>query len=250
MNYTFTDKTSVGEIVAHHPETRRVFELFGIDYCCSGSTTLEDAVARRGVPLDALRSALDDAIRATPAQPVERNWLDASLSELVDFIEETHHMFLKQEMPRLYGLFIKVLQANGSQHGEILVPLEEIFELLKAEIELHVFKEEHILFPYIRKAELYAEGRGPKPEFHLPSLESPVRQMQYEHDDADVALRRMRQITSNYTLPKDASEDFRALYDGLQAVEDDIHQHVHLENNILFPRALELERSHAVSSKQ
>jgi regulator of cell morphogenesis and NO signaling len=148
---------------------------------------------------------------------------------------------MREQLPRLQDLLAKVLKAHGPKHGTMLNPLQGTYNSLRQEIEQHLMKEEQVLFPYIRQIDEAASRGKPAPEMHCGSVQNPIRQMEHEHDNAGNALSRMRQLTDNYTLPGDACNTFRALYDGLQALEDDLHQHIHLENNILFPKAIKLE---------
>jgi len=171
----------------------------------------------------------------------ERNWAEAGLAELADHIEQCHHAFMKENLPRLEGLLSKVRKAHGKRNDCVLKPLAATFDHLKEEIEAHLFKEEQILFPYLRQLDAFAQGQIPRPECHCGSVSNPIGQMIYEHDSAGAALKRMRQLTSNYTVPDDGCESFRSLYEGLAELEDNLHRHIHLENNLLFPQAVELE---------
>jgi regulator of cell morphogenesis and NO signaling len=237
MNTTIDTDTTVGDLIARHPEVRSVLDDFHMDYCCRGDRSLAEAARVAGVDLDPVRRALQEAIDL-PAEGHEphENWLEASLTRLIDHIERRHHTYMKTNLPRLRNLAAKVLEVHGPRHGDVLRPLLETFDGLKAEIEEHLFKEERILFPVVRQFEAHAGG-GPEPVFHCGSIDNPIRQMRHEHENAGAALERMRRLTSDYRVPDDACESFRALYEGLEALEDDLHQHIHLENNILFPKA-------------
>jgi regulator of cell morphogenesis and NO signaling len=236
---------SVRAIVVHHPQTRSVLEKLGIDYCCGGDRSLHDAAAAAGVSADEALATIREAAQRPAASEGCRDWTDASLTDLVGHIERKHHTFMKEQLPRLDALADKVGEAHQAAHGDMLDQVQEVFRSLKSEIEEHLFKEEQILFPLIRQMEAFATGEGPEPVNHCGTVENPIRQMRSEHDNAGAALTRMRELTHSYTLPDDACASFTALYDGLKALEADLHEHIHLENNILFPGAVALEETNA-----
>ncbi len=248
MSVMIDEKTIVRDVVVKHPKTRSLFERFGIDYCCGGAHDLKTAATKQGVDINLLLSELKEAIRlpASGEPEAEKDWSVVSLTELADHIEEKHHTFMREQLPRLEALIMKTSQAHKKRHEEMLSALETIFKELKREIESHLMKEEQILFPYIRQIEAFVEAKGPQPVVHCGSIQNPVRQMEHEHDNAGAALEKMRETTSDYSLPGDACLTFRALYDGLQALEKDLHEHIHLENNILFPKVVEIERASCV----
>jgi len=214
---TLTEERTVGEIAAERPASVRVFEKYDIDYCCGGKTSLAAACAGRGIAPERLIEELDAAL--APSAGESPDWQSASLTDLIDHILTRHHAWLKTELPRLSRLQQKVTAA----HGKSLVPLGETFEALRQELAAHMMKEEMILFPMIRAGSA--------------AVANPIRVMEHEHDSAGRALEHMRAVTGNYALPADACNSYRALFAGLQELEADMHQHIHLENNILFPRA-------------
>ena len=243
MPITIDKTTTVRDVVVGHPETRQALESLGIDTCCGGGSKFTDAVAEAGLDLADVVKAVEQAV-ANAEQPEsipERDWQAASLTDLAEHIESTHHVFMKQALPRLGDLFVKVLKAHGSRHGDMLTPLQATFQALRSEIEMHLMKEEQVLFPYIRQMEAGVGKTGRVPPIHCGTVQKPIRQMVAEHEDAGEALARMRSLTGEYTLPEDACPTFRALFDGLREIEADLHEHIHLENNILFPRAEAME---------
>jgi regulator of cell morphogenesis and NO signaling len=230
MAQQITKTVTVQELVVTHPELREPLEKLGIDYCCGGKHTLQEAAAEKHVDLDKVLAGLNKAL-ATPAKgDTQRDWSKASLTELTEHIVARHHAFTKEQLPRLEHLLAKVVVAHGAKHGKMLRALAGVFTPFKAEIDAHLLKEETILFPAIRKT----AGRGGA----AGSLAAPIAQIEHEHQSAGQALARMRELTSEYALPGDACPTFAALYAGLAAIEADLHEHIHLENNILFPRVL------------
>lgn len=239
MNIAIEPQTTVRELVGRCPQTRPVLEKHGIDYCCGGGQTLESAAARQNVSFAMLAAELDQAATAPPRGPTEKDWFAAPLPELVDHIVGTHHAYLRTALPRLRMLIAKVLNAHGDRHGEMLRRVQASFTALDEELSAHLFKEEQVLFPHIVAAAQSTPGMRPMPPFG--TVRNPISQMEHEHDSAGAALADLRQATGDYALPGDACPTFRAMYDALRQLESDLHQHIHLENNILFPRAVEME---------
>lgn len=226
----------VGSYVARHPQTSRVFEAHQIDYCCCGDKPLEQACRDRELDPQQIAGQLEQAI-ADDETPSE-DWLQAPLIDLCDHIEQTHHAYLRTELPRLTQMIGKVVNAHGESHPK-LHELQRVFAALCAELEPHMFKEERILFPAIRRM----EQSTATPSFPFGTVANPINMMEHEHDNAGAALSQLRRLTSDYQPPTDACNTYRAMVDGLRELELNMHQHVHKENNILFPRAIELERA-------
>jgi regulator of cell morphogenesis and NO signaling len=229
-------ETTVGELVVERPSRARVFEKLGIDYCCGGKKPLRNAIEERGLDAGTVVAELEQEQAGAAAQ-AERNWATASLTDLADHIEATHHAYLKGELPRLAQLTHKVASRHGDRRPE-LVEIYNVFAALKAEMESHMMKEERILFPLCRRLDT-AETL---PASHCGSVANPIEVMVREHEDAGDALARIRELSSNYTPPADACNTYRATFDSLRQLEADMHQHVHKENNILFPKAIRAER--------
>jgi regulator of cell morphogenesis and NO signaling len=227
-------ESTVGQLVTERPGRARVFEAFGIDYCCGGKKPLAQAIRENGLDEKAVLRILDTFDEQAPQ--TEREWSKATLTELADHIEQTHHAYLKQELPRLEFLVNKVANRHGS-HTPGLVELAAVFNAFKAELESHMRKEEVVLFPICRAMDC---ATGPQ-QFRCGSVENPIAVMVREHDDAGDAMRRMRQLTNDYSPPIDACNTYRAMFDSLRELEQDMHRHVHKENSILFPKAVELQ---------
>ncbi|NLW50571.1 MAG: iron-sulfur cluster repair di-iron protein [Candidatus Brocadiaceae bacterium] len=236
---TNTGNQTVGDLVTERPAVRPALERYGIDYCCGGDRPLAEAAAAAGVDLRELCAAMDAAEADAPEGG--RDWSQATLTELVAHIEGAHHAFLREAFPRIEALFTAVLAAHQARHGKVLRPLREVFGSLRTEIEQHLEREESLLFPYVRRLEEYVRGGGRQPAVGSERIRNPVRVMRLEHDDAGQALSEMRGLTDGYRLPEDACRSFRALYDALQELERDLHEHIHLENNILFRKAVALD---------
>jgi regulator of cell morphogenesis and NO signaling len=224
---TLTSERTVGQIAAALPASVRVFEKHGIDFCCGGAVPLTDACRRAGVDPALLLHEIDQAVQVPSSDATD--WLTAPIPALIDHILDTHHVYMKAQLPRLEAMLAKVLQAHGDRHGETLRELAAVYAPMKAELDAHLLKEERILFPMILTGASHCGG-----------VQNPIRVMLYEHDSAGDALLQMRRITADYTPPPDACNTFRALYHELSEMERDLHRHIHLENNILFPRALSL----------
>ncbi|MDZ4837336.1 MAG: iron-sulfur cluster repair di-iron protein [Candidatus Melainabacteria bacterium] len=229
--------TPVGLLVAERPARASVLEAFGIDYCCGGKTTLEDACRTKGVRVE---EVLDKLLLADQQDdPGAQDWTKAKLNDLVEHIITSYHEPLRKELSRVALLAEKVARVHGVKHPE-MAQVRDVFNQFKAELELHMQKEEMILFPGI----VSVETTGSPQHFGCDGgIEHPIEVMGKEHDDAGEALRIMRQLTNNYAPPADACNTFKVMLFSLSQIESEMHQHVHKENNILFPRALELSKS-------
>jgi regulator of cell morphogenesis and NO signaling len=228
---------TVREVAVEFPGATRIFEKLGIDYCCGGGKALEEACLAAGVSADNVIALLEEA-GSTAAEA--RDWKIAPLSELVAHIVTRHHGFTREELVRVSNLLAKVCSVHGENHPE-LRRLHTVFQELKHELTSHMLKEEQVLFPYIENLETAVRRGEPVPTPYFGTVRNPVRMMMQEHDDAGQALRDLREVSSNYQVPADGCISFRTLYQALEEFERDLHQHIHLENNILFPRAAELE---------
>lgn len=234
---TIGPNKTVRDVALEIPGATRVFETVGIDYCCGGQRSLGDACVTAGVTLEHVLTSLELTTTAPGTKPDFRT---TPLAQLIEHILSTHHVFTRTEIARIRGLLAKVCTKHGELHLE-LEPLRMLFDKLSAELEPHMFKEERVLFPYIIAVEnAVANGRSLlRPPFG--TVANPIRMMMMEHDNAGHLLKEMRQVTLDYTPPADACMSYRALYQALDEFEKDLHEHIHLENNILFPRAAELE---------
>ncbi|MCC6907110.1 MAG: iron-sulfur cluster repair di-iron protein [Phycisphaerales bacterium] len=237
MTSQIDTQTTVGQLVTQRPARSRFFESLGIDYCCGGKMPLEEACRKKGLDPHTVAVLLASAdARAAEHDRVVVNPDAMALAELADHIEQTHHAYLRVELPRLDQMTEKVFRVHG-EHEPRLADVRRAFTALNAELTQHMMKEERILFPIIRQLE---QPNGQR-EFHCGSVANPIRQMEAEHQHAGDALAIMREATDGYQPPEWACNTYRAMLDGLAQLERDMHQHVHKENNILFPKAIELE---------
>jgi regulator of cell morphogenesis and NO signaling len=228
---------TVGSIVTRQPALSRVFEEAGIDYCCGGKISLADACAKKGLDPAAVLEWLVAPTNAAATDELDPTTL--TLTALADHIVATHHAYLKAELPRLEAMTRKVAAVHGA-HDARLAQVRDTFAGLFDEMAQHMMKEEQILFPLIRRMEAGDVTAGA----HCGSIAHPIAQMEHEHQSAGNAVARLRELTDGFTPPDWACNTYRAMLDALAQLEQDLHQHVHKENNILFPRAAALEAAH------
>ena len=232
---------TVGELAAELPQATRVFEKLGIDYCCGGGQSLEEASAAAHLSAKEVLDLLLTAEREGAATQKHHNWQAEPLANLIDHIVANHHKYVRDEIPRLERLLEKVCSVHGSNHAE-LHQIRETFGGLAQEMYSHMMKEEMILFPYIARMEQAILQKSAVPSPPFGTVRNPVNMMIHEHDSAGAALSAMRRSSNGYLPPTDACMSYTTLYKALGDFEADLHLHIHLENNILFPRAIDMER--------
>jgi len=235
-----TDTATIGELVAERPARSRLFEKLGFDYCCGGKKTLEQACRARGLDPATVAALLNESNADPNTGAVDVSAM--SLTQLADHIEQTHHAYLKDELPRLHRLIQKIAAKHGPDNPE-LTQLPRVYAAFRSELELHMAKEERVLFPLIRQIEDRASGGS----LHCGGIENPIRVMEIEHQHAGDALSHMRRITDDFNTPQSACNTYRAVMHSLIELEADLHQHVHKENNILFPRAVAMVGTQTLS---
>lgn len=213
---------TVGELAAQSLAATRVFEDHGIDFCCGGGKPIGEACREKSLDPQAVLGEIEAAMRS--AEPGAEDWNTAPLDRLIQHILERHHTYLRAEFPRLASWVAAVRRAHGARDGAMLAELDAEFTALREELETHMRKEEMVLFPAIQRSEGW--------------IGQPIAVMEHEHDIAGRGLAELRRITGGYRPPEHACTTYRALYAGLEALEKDLHTHIHLENNILFPRAM------------
>ena len=227
---TITEHTTVGEIASTLPSSVRIFQRHGIDFCCGGKTPLATACREHGLSFEDVSNTIEAAAAGPKSQ--DRDWQHEPLHALVAHIVATYHDALREELPRLEAMAAKVARVHGSKAPH-LARLNTIVSELRDDLSAHMDKEEMILFPAIVERE---SGVSP----HSMALSAPIHVMEHEHDRAGDLIAEMRRITNGYVAPEWGCQTFRALYHGLEELESSMHVHVHLENNILFPRALDV----------
>jgi regulator of cell morphogenesis and NO signaling len=234
----FNSETKAKEIALSNPGAKQILEEAGVDYCCGGGKSLHDACAHSGISAEEILKRLRENKRRVG--PEDTNWTSALLSELTRHIVGKHHRYVREAIPRVQGLLVKVKGKHGENHPEI-AEIESPFFDLGHEMTMHMQKEEMILFPYIEALERSAEGNETLEPPFFQTVRNPIHAMMQEHDAAGELVKQIRKASSEYTAPSDACPSYKTLYQDLREFEADLHQHVHLENNILFPRAVELE---------
>jgi len=233
-----TTTQTVREIALENPASIRVFEAFGIDYCCGGRKPLAEACAAKNIALDAVITALENGTAGSAT--ASEDWSALSLGALVSHIVNAHHAYVRRELPRLAELASKVVSRHGDTKPELPQIQVKVGQISEELIE-HLAKEEAVLFPYITKLERAKNEGTAKPHGCFGTVASPIAMMTQEHEAAGALLAEIRQLSGDYTPPVGACPTFHAFYNGLREFEQDLHQHIHLENNILFPRAMAME---------
>ena len=228
-------QTKVGDLVKTWPAAMRYFEGVGIDYCCGGHRNLEEACVAAKADSASVLSALAALQAPSAGGPSASDWEKASLTELTEHLQASHHAYLRTELPRLDKLVTKVLEVHGERHPE-LAKTFDVFQALQADLLPHLLKEEQILFPFIQGLE-----QGQASDACFPTVQSPIRVMEMEHEAVGAMLAELRALTNAYQAPGDGCATFQALYLGLAELEADTHLHIFLENQILHPRAIALE---------
>lgn len=232
------NETSIGQIVSNIPLAAQVFYKHGIDFCCGGKISLGKVCSEKSIEIE---KVIDQIHSLKKIESDEPDVQKKSLQEIISYILKEFHDTWRDELPALEHLMNKVCKVHGNTHQE-LHNLKNEFNILVEDISLHLQKEEKILFPYIIDIEKCYEKQIAYGQSHCGSVQNPIRQMEYEHDTAGSVLKKMNDITNGYTLPQGACNSYRSLFAGLQKMEYNLFIHIHTENNILHPRAIELEK--------
>jgi len=232
-------ENTIGELVAHHYRTAEVFSRHGIDFCCGGKRTLAKACEEKDLAWETLSEELTQAVEAPemPSQNTDK-WAPDFLAE---YIEHTHHRYLRENLPLLHQYTAKIANAHGARHPELKVVHKQI-ELLAGDLLEHLTKEEQILFPYIKALCAAQRERTGVPRMPFGSVENPIHVMENEHDYAGTLLENLRDLTDGFTPPADACATYIVTFAKLRELDNDLRWHVHLENNVLFPKAILLEK--------
>ena len=230
-NVIINKDITVGTLAAEDVRIRALFEQLGVDYCCNGHMCLGDAIAGGSLTVEGIAELIEKALKTTAEQAKIQNPDDYSNEELIDYIIDRHHSYLKENLPLISEKFIKVLNAHEEKHGDELRFINMRFNILCEELKAHLNKEEVDFFPKIKSVKAN--------EKYSDEIISLIEQLQNEHNAAGNEFQLMRDISNDFTPPADACLTFTGLYDDLAALEKDLHEHIHLENNILFVRILE-----------
>jgi regulator of cell morphogenesis and NO signaling len=241
LESTLLDPTkTVRELALEIPNATRIFEKMKIDYCCGGNKSLEEACATAGVEVAELERLFAQATESEASLNGLLDFQNLSLTDLIGHILAKHHVYTKEEMARLQPLIAKVISAHGENHPE-LGQIGDVFQQVCADLTPHMAKEEKVLFPYLEELEASLLQNRPAPFAPFGTVKNPVRMMMMEHDTVGDLLRELRALSSDYAVPADGCISYQTLYQALEVFEKDLHQHIHLENNVLFPRAVEME---------
>jgi regulator of cell morphogenesis and NO signaling len=233
-----TPQTQVSEIVVHNPAATRVFHRHGIDFCCGGKRPLGEVCAERRLDVEQIR---EEIATLAPGAADEEDWSEEPLAAIVEHILARYHAVLREELPRLTAMAQKVTRAHGASFPEMIPPLEQRLKELVEELMPHMMKEERVLFPYIVALEGEVAEGSPRAASPFGTVANPIAAMEADHEEVGRLLAEMRRLTGGYALPEGACNTFRALFHGLEELEREMHLHVHLENNVLFPRAAAME---------
>ncbi len=230
---------SVGEFVADDYRTAAVFQKYGIDFCCKGSKTIEEVCESKKISADELISNLTDVSKQKGDQKIDfQSW---PLDLLTDYIEKKHHRYIEQTTPILNQYLDKLCKVHGNHNPE-LFEIKEQFNAAAAELAMHMKKEEFILFPFIRKMAAAKNNHENAGQPGFGTVQNPIQMMMQEHDIEGERFRKISSISDNYNPPAYACNTYKVTFSLLKEFEDDLHLHIHLENNILFPKAIELEK--------
>ena len=230
---------TLGQIAAKDLRKAEIFKKYGLDFCCGGKKTVKQACAEKGLDVTKIEQELQQVDKNPTTGPLP--YSDWSLDFLSDYIVNTHHSYVKKSLPEIRGYAAKVAKVHGSSHPE-LPAVQQLVEEVARELTSHMLKEEKVLFPYIK--DLVAANNNEKPlqAAHFGTVQNPINMMEMEHEMVGRNLEEIRMLTDNYTLPDDACASYSLLFRMLDEFENDLHTHIHLENNILFPKALEVEK--------
>lgn len=239
INVTIPEKT-LGQIAANDLRKAEIFNKYGLDFCCGGKKTVKEACAEKGLDVAKIEQELQQADKYPTARPLPYNaW---SLDFLADYIVNTHHSYVKKSLPEISSYATKVAKVHSDQHPE-LTTVWQLFEKVEGELATHMIKEEKVLFPYIKDLVTAKNNEKPFQSTLIKTVQTPIDMMEMEHEIVGKCMEEIRTLTKNYALPADACGSYSLLFRMLDEFENDLHIHVHLENNILFPKALELEKN-------
>ncbi len=230
---------TLGQIAAKDLRKAQVFKKYGLDFCCGGKKTVKEACAEKGLDVAKVEKELQQADTMPSSRPLPYG--DWSLDFLADYIVNTHHSYVHKNLPDIKAYAEKVMKVHGNRHPE-LIRIHQLVGEIYTELMAHMVKEEKVLFPYIKELVAVKSNTQPLHAAAFGTVQNPINMMEMEHELVGKSLEEIRQLSNNYLLPEDACASYSLLYRMLDEFEDDLHLHIHLENNILFPKALEIEK--------
>lgn len=238
-----TTSPTIGSFVAKDYRAATVFQKYGIDFCCKGGRTVEEVCENKNLNADKLLAELNEATKASGSQTIDyQSW---PLDLLADYIEKKHHRYIEQTTPAIKQFLDKLCKVHGERHPE-LFDIKQEFNASAGELAAHMKKEELILFPIIRKMANAQYTGEPMPTPGFGSVQNPIEMMEHEHSVEGERFEKIASLSSNYTAPEDGCTTYRVAFAMLKDFENDLHLHIHLENNILFPKAIEMEERESV----
>ncbi|MBA2250661.1 MAG: iron-sulfur cluster repair di-iron protein [Chitinophagaceae bacterium] len=230
---------TLGEIAARDLRKAQVFKKYGLDFCCGGKKTVKEACKEKGLEVTMVEQDLQQSAKIPAFRPLP--YSDWSLDFLADYIVNTHHSYVRKSLPDITAYAQKVMKVHGNNHQELL-RINQLVQDVNAELSSHMIKEENVLFPYIKELVAAKNYTTPLHAAHFGTVQNPINMMEMEHEIVGNNLAEIRVLTNDYLLPEDACASYSLLYRLLDEFEDDLHLHIHLENNILFPKALGIEK--------
>lgn len=232
----------IGDMVAEDFRTAAIFKKYGIDFCCKGGRTIEDACDKKDLDPNKIYSELEN-LPISGASGIDfKSW---PLDLLADYVEKTHHRYVEEKTPIIQQFLDKLCKVHGDRHPE-LFEIRDLFNASAQDLAAHLKKEELVLFPFVRKMMNSKISGQAIEQPHFGTVENPVEMMKHEHSVEGERLEKIAQLTNNYNPPADACNTYRVTFAMLQDFENDLHTHIHLENNILFPKSIELEKEFSV----
>lgn len=242
---TISKESNIGAVVAEDYRTAGIFEQAGIDFCCNGNRTIQTACIDQRIIADELIKQLQETIDApSRKEDTVSDYKSWPLDLLADFIEKKHHRYVTIQIPVIQAFLEKIVRVHGGRHPELL-EIKTLFDESAGELTVHMKKEELMLFPFIRKMVPAKQSGNKNISMPYGTVKNPIRMMMHEHDGEGERFRRIKELSNHYTAPADGCNTYRAAFATLKEFEDDLHLHIHLENNILFPGSIALEQSFA-----
>jgi regulator of cell morphogenesis and NO signaling len=229
-------ETTLAEIVRHDFRAGAILDQYRLDYCCGGALTLAEGCRQRGVDVERVMAEIE------ALNPPQRETPEDDPVALIGHIVERHHGYVRDALPRIQQHLAQVVAAHAAHHPE-LATIESEFSTMSQELRQHLLKEEGVLFPHIISLAEAVQHDGPRPADIFGTVQNPIRMMEIEHQEAGEGMVAIRRLSHDYSVPADACNTYRLVFEELEAFEQDLHRHVDLENNVLFPRAVELEEN-------